>query len=336
MARRVTGRLAGGSGSILILTVWTLFFLAALAVAVGSYVSGGLMMARTAAADGYGRAAALAGIEHVCAVLDADTNGWDGFDEAWGSSGDIDWEAQALGDAYYRVYHVNSSGGTNAGVIDEESRINLNSATRQQLEAVFRIIGRVDAIASVSLAAAVIDWRDEDDDITENGAESGFYSGLQPGYPCANSEFRSIYELLLLRGMTAEVFERVSGAVTVHGSGKVNLNTADRDVMRVLAEASGADEVTAQGIADKIAGFRQSGGQFSQANAVGIAAAVKDSGMLGVEEETALMRMMVSVTLKGSCFRGISRGGRRSHAETEAIEFVYSKEKGKILFWNEI
>ena len=58
--------------------------------------------------------------------------------------------------------------------------------------------------------------------------------------------------------------------------------------------------------------------------------------MLGIDEETVLMRMMAYVTLKGSCFRGISKGGRSSHAETKAIEFVYSKEEGKILFWNEI
>jgi general secretion pathway protein K len=333
MARRLT---ATHSGSILILTVWTLFFLAALAVAVGSYVSGGLTLARAASADAYGRAAINAGIEHAVSVLDADTNQWDAFSENWGHEGEIDWQSHLIGESYYRIYHINSAGETNTGVIDEESRINLNKASRTQLEATFRIIGGADAIESASLASAVVDWRDKNDDITEGGAESGFYGGLQPGYPCANADLRTVYELLLLRGMRTEIFEKLSHSVTVYGTGKVNLNTADRAVLQVIAEAAGADEPVARGIADKIVGFRQSGGQFSQANAMGIAAAVKGSGILGVEEETVLMRMMVSVTLRGSCFRGIVEGGRPTHAGIERVEFVYSKEKNRILFWNEI
>ncbi len=338
MAGRLKGRRGAAydrNASILILTVWTLFFLAALAVAVGSYVNGGLMIARSAASDGYGRTAALAGIEHVRSTLDADTNGWDGVSEDWGSGGQIDWQSQLLGDAFYRVYHINSAGATNAGVIDEESRINLNKATKQQLEAVFRIVGGADAIQSAALAAAVIDWRDADDELTDGGAESGFYSGLQPGYTCANDDFNTVYELLLLRGMDGGLFERVSGSFTVHGSGKVNLNTADELTLRVLAEASGADEAAAQGIAGKISGFRGSGGQFSEASAAGIAAAVKSAGILGAEEEAVLMRMMMFVTLKGSCFRGIVEGGRPSHTGGATIEFIYSKEEGRILFWNE-
>lgn len=338
MARKVKDcrRRAGKRASILILTVWTLFFLAALAVAVGSYVSGGLMLARKAAADGYGRAAMMAGVEHACAVLGSDTNDWDGPGEDWGGGGSIDWSGQRLGDAAYGIYHTDSMGVTNAGMIDEESRININKATKEQLEAAFRIIGQADAIAAASLAAAAVDWRDEDDEITEGGVESGYYSGLQPGYRCANKEFSNVYELLLLRGMTDDIFERIYGSVTVYGAGKINLNTADSAVLQVLAEASGADEDVARAIADRIVGFRQSGGSFSEASAMGIAAAVRGSGMLGIEEETVLMRMMIYFTLKGTCFRGSAEGWRPGFPGSAAAEFVYSRDKGQILFWKEL
>jgi len=323
-------------GSILILTVWTLFFLAALAVAVGSYVSGGLSLARRAAADGYGRAAMIAGVEHASAVLDADTNQWDGFSEDWAGDGNIDWRGIQLGDSAYRIYNVTSMGATNAGLVDEESRINLNKASKPQLEAAFRIIGKLDAVAASSMAAAVVDWRDEDDEISEGGVESGFYQGLRPGYQCANREFETIYELLLVRGITYEVFDLLSKSITVYGSGKININTSDKQVLQALAEASGADAAIAESIASKIVGFRQSGGQFSEASAIGIASAIKGAGILAAEEESVLMRMLVSLTLKGSCFRGTSEGGRPGHSGVSSVEFVYSREKGRILFWNEL
>lgn len=331
MARQVTA----SRGSILILTVWTLFFLAALAVAVGSYVSAGLLVARRAAADGYGRAAMNAGVQHMLAVLDADTNQWDGFSEDWGSGGDIKWEGLELGDAIYSVHHVSTGGVTNWGVIDEESRININKASRKLLEVLFSKIGGADAIQAASIAAAVIDWRDKDETITEGGAEGEYYAGLQPGYQCQNDSFGTVYELMLVRGMSVAIFDRISSAVTVSGTGKVNVNTADSVILNSVAQSVGADELDAAGVAAKIVAYRDSGGLFSEANAMAVAGAIKGSGMLSAGEELALMRMMSSMTLKGSCFRGVCSGFRASHEGVSAVEFVYSRSDGRILFWHE-
>ena len=331
----MAGRMKVNQGSILILTVWTLFFLASLAVAVGSYVSGGLLVARQAAADGYGRAAMHAGVQHALAAVARDTNQWDGFSESWGSEGDIKWEGQELGEAIYSVHHVSSGGTTNSGVIDEESRININKASKEMLEALFSRIGGADAIQAASIAAGVIDWIDKDDMVTDGGAEGEYYAGLQPGYKCPNAPFGTVYELMLVRDMSAEIFQRVLGAVTVYGSGKININTADSTVLDVAALSVGADEIAAASIASKIVGFRDSGGSFSEANAMAVAGAIKGSGMLSAGEETMLMRMMSSMTLKGSCFRGVSSGFRETHEGASSVEFVYGRNSGRILFWRE-
>lgn len=331
MARRLRRE-----GSILILAMWTLFFLAALAVAVGSYVSGGLMIARQSASASHGRAALMAGIERAVAVLSADTNDWDGFAENWGYRSDVEWENAGLGEGVYSVYHISGAGVTNAGMIDEESRININKADKAQLESLFRVIGKADSVQAAALAAAVMDWRDEDQEITEGGAESGFYAGLSPGYKCADDEFETVFEMLLLRGMTQDIYNRIEGFVTVYGAGKVNINTAEPVVIEVLAQAVGADESLARGVSEKIDAFRLAGGSFTDANAMAIAGAIKGAGLFGAEEESILMRMMLSLTLRGTCFRGISEGRRSGSADGVVMEFVYSREKRRILYWNEL
>lgn len=322
-------------GSVLILAVWTLFFLAALAVAVASYVSGGLMIARQSANASQGRAALMAGIERLVAVLESDTNSWDGLAESWGCGPDAAWKDEVFGDGVFSVYNV-SGGLTNSGVIDEESRININKAGKAQLQSLFSVIGKADAVQAAALAASVIDWRDEDAEAAEGGAESGFYAGIAPGYKCADAELETVYEMLLLRGMTQDIYKRIEGFVTVYGGGKVNINTAPPAVIEVLAVAAGADEAVAKDLAEKIDVFRRAGGSFTEANAMAIAGAVKGGGLLGAEEESVLMQMMQYVALKGTCFRGISEGRRRGSPGGVTMEFIYSREKHRILYWNEL
>ena len=45
----------------------------------------------------------------------------------------------------------------------------------------------------------------------------------------------SLDELLLVNGMTKDIFERIKDYVTVWGSGMVNINTAGREVLWLLA-----------------------------------------------------------------------------------------------------
>ena len=69
---------------------------------------------------------------------------------------------------------------------------------------------------------------DEDSDPRENGAEDGYYQGLAQGYACKNAKFQILEELLLVKGMTQEIFNKASMHLTVYGNGKVNLNTAGK------------------------------------------------------------------------------------------------------------
>jgi general secretion pathway protein K len=86
------------------------------------------------------------------------------------------------------------------------------------------------------VAEAIADWRDEDSDRRPHGAENFDYQTR--GYVCKDGPFENVEELLLVKGMTPELYHQVEEHVTVFGSGRVNLNTAGRDVLQTLGLSS--------------------------------------------------------------------------------------------------
>lgn len=82
------------------------------------------------------------------------------------------------------------------GLIDECSKLNLNTATADMLKVLPRMTDE--------LAAAIVDWRDEDEEVSENGAESSAYMLRAPSYECKNAPFETEEELRLVAGVDWE------------------------------------------------------------------------------------------------------------------------------------
>ena len=78
------------------------------------------------------------------------------------------------------------------GLVDEASKLNLNTATRDMLE---QLPGM-----PPELAAAIIDWRDTDNELSPDGAESETYLSGDPEYYCKDSNFETIEELRMVIG----------------------------------------------------------------------------------------------------------------------------------------
>ena len=90
---------------------------------------------------------------------------------------------------------------------------------------------------------AVIDWLDPDDNTTGfGGAENSYYQSLEDPYFCRNGPMESIEELLLVKGITKELYEGTGGNpgiaeyLSVHGDGNININTADKLVFKALSD----------------------------------------------------------------------------------------------------
>ncbi len=93
---------------------------------------------------------------------------------------------------------------------------------------------------------AIIDWLDYGDmDAQEpDGAENDYYTRLENPYPCKNGPMDTIEELLLIKGITPEIYFGnanqdqlpLSEYLTVHGDwrGRVNVNTAHEDVIAAI------------------------------------------------------------------------------------------------------
>lgn len=85
------------------------------------------------------------------------------------------------------------------GLVDEASKINLRAGwlTAERIEYLPGMTPQI--------AAAIMDWRDEDTTVSDNGAEDESYSRLAKSYKAKNAAFETVEELRLVFGMTAEI-----------------------------------------------------------------------------------------------------------------------------------
>jgi general secretion pathway protein K len=142
-----------------------------------------------------------------------------------------------------------------ATIADEFGKLNLNAlllgeeqAPNEALIEVFRALF-IARGAEMDPVDAILDWMDYDQDVRPTGAEADDYLAQEYAMGCKNAPFDSIEELLLVRGVTPELFfgdpEQgflpLTELMTVHGHrrGRVNANTAPAEVLDAIGEAQG-------------------------------------------------------------------------------------------------
>lgn len=103
-------------------------------------------------------------------------------------------------------------------VFNELSRINLNQAELPLLAALLEHLEVPEETAGM-LAAAIVDWRDEDDLTQLNGAEDSDYRKAGMAFGARDEPFTSIEELRQVLGMTPEIYRRLAPEVTLAGEG---------------------------------------------------------------------------------------------------------------------
>lgn len=103
-------------------------------------------------------------------------------------------------------------------VIDEQGKIDLNVADQTLLAALMVALGTDPSEAQV-LAAAIEDWRDEDDlGQLVGAAEAPQYAAAGLPYGPRNAWFETVSELELVLGMPADLAARMLPHVTVHSA----------------------------------------------------------------------------------------------------------------------
>jgi len=143
---------------------------------------------------------ALAGIEKAEALLYRDAHDRSGRRQ--NHSGELynapqQFRNVVFGRGQFRVFRrgrQDEGGGLIYGVSDEESRLNVNTASADEL-------AKLDGITP-DIATAIIGWRGGSDVPTTAKAEADYYLSLQPPYLPRNGPFQTIRELLMVRGIS--------------------------------------------------------------------------------------------------------------------------------------
>ncbi|OGQ48395.1 MAG: hypothetical protein A3H42_02910 [Deltaproteobacteria bacterium RIFCSPLOWO2_02_FULL_46_8] len=307
-------------GSIAILSLWAVTFLAIFAVAVAGLVSANSDAAgrikRMAEADAVsGRA-----FEEALSVIEGDKNqGYDVLSEGW-----ADDKTRFKEVAFSGVRYSLLGEEERFGLTDEEGKININRVPADVLSRVFQILGQMSPSEAEKFSLSLVDWRDANM-VKEGGKENETEEceKLQKPYSCKNADLEALEELWWIPGMSAKVFEKIRGAVTLYGLGQVNINTADVDTLRCLGLSYGA--------AQTITGSRKNV-IFEQTSQIGPAA---ETLGLGGEDKAGLERAVTSGLLgvRSDVYRGnlvIDFGGRRR----KNIGFVVNRN-GELKSWNE-
>lgn len=99
----------------------------------------------------------------------------------------------------------------------------------------------------------ILDWRDEDDLHRLNGVESSYYLSLSPPYPARNGPFFSVDEILLVKGITEDMYYGygdIPGLVEILDLSRQNMqrfdiNTCPKGILMSFLELTSeeADEV---------------------------------------------------------------------------------------------
>jgi general secretion pathway protein K len=125
-------------------------------------------------------------------------------------------------------------------VTDEESRLNLNTATPDRVERLLQALG-IEKTDRDSINDSIQDWRDANEEHRLAGAESeDTYLKLPLPYRSKNAALDTINELLQIKGVTSAIFYGAGGKpglasfVTVKSPGQVNVNTAPCIVLKAL------------------------------------------------------------------------------------------------------
>jgi len=112
------------------------------------------------------------------------------------------------------------SGEYDVRIENESGKININRADQPLLKTLLGGLVEDESKRDV-IVDSILDWRDSDRNHRLNGAEDDYYQSLPDPYECKDDDFDSIDELLLVRGVTPEIyFTGLKNFVTVFPKNK--------------------------------------------------------------------------------------------------------------------
>jgi len=206
------GRVRAGSTLLIVLVVVVM-------LSLGAYTFSELMIIEVEATNVYGRSVqsrelALSGIELAAAFVGdrSEIDGWNSYHnpDQFQNINLLPGEVARTSGYFSVVAPVITDSQTSAirfGLMNESGKLNLNILASEEEEEEGDAIERMMYIPNMTedIAAAILDWIDDDDETRTYGAESDYYETLESPYFAKNGPLESLDELLLVRDITPEM-----------------------------------------------------------------------------------------------------------------------------------
>ena len=190
------------NGSVLIIVIWVAFGLVSLALYFAHSMSFELRSADNRVAAVEAEQAIEGAARYVSNIL-ANTITQQQLPGTMPDPLGYRSEAVPVGDARFWLIGRDTNTWQNGpdrltfGLVDEASKLNLNTATMDMLQALPNM--------TAELAANIVAWRRSTNDASVGGAQSETYLRLQPSYLCKNAPFETVDELRLVYGLNLEL-----------------------------------------------------------------------------------------------------------------------------------
>jgi len=249
---------------------------------------------------------AKSGFYGAAALLKNSQNSYDTLRDDWSKADLLSQQSTSLFTDGYFIANIEDE----AGKVPLNKLVNGTEYNPVIKEVLIRLLTqpefKLDERKATEIVDAIKDWIDGDEEVTGYGAESSYYSSLDPSYEAKNAPLDCIEELLMVKGVTKEIFygtkEKAGlvGYVTADSDGTININTAPKMVLRSLSAAMNAE------LADRMDEYRRDEG-----NDLSSSQWYKQvSGMSGVEIPTGL------ITIRSNYFKILSTGKTKNMSQS--------------------
>lgn len=334
------------SGQALIVSLWILLALTVITINIAHRVSFSLRLSVYQRDRLKAVCLAKAGINRAIAEIKKDDPACDSLKDKWADNEDVFKKVvlDANTEEFFSVSYAQMGDDEQLAAIygarDEESKINLNKASGELLTALLEAGGAVSADA-IQAAKNIRAWRGD-----IGAPVPPDYQELL-GYDNKGKYFSNPEELILVKGITSEIYNAVKSLITAcEDNQKVNINTADYEVLKVIARSGviilgnpSIIDIDADSLAARIVNFRKgddntwgTSDDIVLDDSSDIDSFPQNSQITGTSEEAIFNAVKGIFSVATNYFRieSIGNAGRIK----SKVSVVY-KRGGKILYWYE-
>ena len=265
-------------GIALIMVMCAIVVLSALAAAFAYSMKVEARLAQNANSEQQMLWLGRSGVELARYVLSQHPAGepFDSLNQKWaGGSGSLAESNSVLSSLSLDNYPV-GDGTISIKIIDLERKVNINTASATTIQQALTLM-EVDANEISVVSDSILDWIGPAGPPRVAGAESDYYQGLNPPYYAKNAPIDDLAELQYIKGVTFEIYSghsliqpsgvfhhklglgKAPGQSSANGlgltnfftpfsTGKININTADTNVLQMIpgVDAAMADTIVKQ------------------------------------------------------------------------------------------